>query len=380
MAFLWKHPQSKYFMARFIDASGKRRNRSTRSTLRKEAQKIADTFEKAAQKNNTIKQLRKVVSELHKEISGEEIPAQTVKDFSDAWLAKKNPEVSPSTHAFYKTLVGKFLTFLEQKAAAPMTDLTAEDIVKFRNHLVKSLSARTVNHNLKGLKMLFKAAKQDRVISEDPSEFVTSTKKAPKKPRRPFTVDELKKLIAVADEEWKSMIRFGLYTGQRLGDIAKIKWGDIDLERGRIRLVTQKTSKSLVLPIAQPLKTHLQSLKKNQTPEAPIHQTSFGIIDKQGRTANLSNRFSDLLAKAGLQEKKSHSKKGTSAGRHGARASAGLGFHCLRHTAVTMLQEAGIPLAVVMEIAGHDSEQMSHHYTHVGDEALQKAASSLPVI
>ena len=95
MAFLWKHPQSKYFMARFIDASGKRRNRSTRSTQKKEAQKIADTFEKAAQKNNTIRQLRKVVSELHKEISGEEIPAQTVKEFSNLWLTLKRKRHTP---------------------------------------------------------------------------------------------------------------------------------------------------------------------------------------------------------------------------------------------------------------------------------------------
>jgi len=36
-----------------------------------------------------------------------------------------------------------------------------------------------------------------------------------------------------------------------------------------------------------------------------------------------------------------------------------------------------VPEAVVMEMVGHDSEQMSAHYTHVGREALEKAASSL---
>jgi len=43
-----------------------------------------------------------------------------------------------------------------------------------------------------------------------------------------------------------------------------------------------------------------------------------------------------------------------------------------------MLKEAGVPSAVVMELIGHDSEQMSQHYTHVGKEALDKAAASLP--
>jgi hypothetical protein len=31
-----------------------------------------------------------------------------------------------------------------------------------------------------------------------------------------------------------------------------------------------------------------------------------------------------------------------------------------------------------MEMIGHDSKEMSSHYTHVGGEALQKAAAALP--
>jgi site-specific recombinase XerD len=43
-------------------------------------------------------------------------------------------------------------------------------------------------------------------------------------------------------------------------------------------------------------------------------------------------------------------------------------------------KEAGIPDAVVMELVGHESAAMSHRYTHVGKEALSKAAKSLPEI
>jgi len=58
----------------------------------------------------------------------------------------------------------------------------------------------------------------------------------------------------------------------------------------------------------------------------------------------------------------------------------GLSFHALRHTAVSLLKDAGIPEAVVMELVGHDSEAMSAHYTHVGTEALAKAVAALPKI
>jgi integrase len=49
-------------------------------------------------------------------------------------------------------------------------------------------------------------------------------------------------------------------------------------------------------------------------------------------------------------------------------------FNSLRHTADTLIGEAGIPTAVVMEIVGHDSKQMSEHCIHVGQEAMKKAA------
>jgi hypothetical protein len=42
------------------------------------------------------------------------------------------------------------------------------------------------------------------------------------------------------------------------------------------------------------------------------------------------------------------------------------------------MKEAGMPHAHVMELISHDSEAVSAQYTHVGDEALQKAVAALP--
>jgi integrase len=207
------------------------------------------------------------------------------------------------------------------------------------------------------------------------------TKKAQGKVRRPFTIPELQAILAVADDEWKSMIRFGLYTGQRLGDLAMLTWENVDTQRGEIRLVTRKTGKTLVLPIASPLLEHLAKLPAGDRSDEPVHPRSFATVEKQGRSANLSNQFADILATAGLRKKQPHRKANSNeGGRSAARNTAGLSFHCLRHTAVTLMKEAGIPEAVVMELVGHDSEQMSAHYTHVGREALEKAAASLPIL
>jgi hypothetical protein len=45
-----------------------------------------------------------------------------------------------------------------------------------------------------------------------------------------------------------------------------------------------------------------------------------------------------------------------------------------------LLVAAGVPDAVVMALVGHESAAMSHRYTHVGKEALSRAAKSLPEI
>jgi len=101
-------------------------------------------------------------------------------------------------------------------------------------------------------------------------------------------------------------------------------------------------------------------------------------VSKQGRSGNLSNQFSDLLANAGLRKKQTHQKKKDGKGRNAERDTNGLTFHCFRHTAVSLLKDAGVPVATVMEFTGHDSEQMSEHYTHVGTDAMNKAAKAFP--
>lgn len=381
MAFLWKHPQSKYFIARFFDLSGTRRNRSTRSTVRKEAQRIADHYEDAANKKRTARQTRDVIAALHKEITGESLPSPSFREFAESWLTRKKPEVAPGTLAFYRGATVKFTGFLGTKADAELVEITSDDVVRFRNHEAQTLAPKTVNHDLKCLRMLFRAARRDKAITDDPCEFVSVTKKGARARRRPFTIPELQAVVSAADDEWRSMILFGLYTGQRLGDLASLTWENVDLQRGEIRLVTRKTDKTLNLPIAAPLRKHLESLPAGDNPDAPLHPRAFAIVSEQGKTGHLSNHFADLLAQAGLRKKKAHRKTSKAGvGRGVGSGTGGLSFHCIRHTAVSLMKDAGIPEAAVMELVGHDSEQMSAHYTHVGREALEKAAAAIPAL
>jgi integrase len=93
------------------------------------------------------------------------------------------------------------------------------------------------------------------------------------------------------------MILFGRYTGQRLGDIASLRWNILDLVRGELRLSTRKTDRTLVLPLAAPLRKHLEFLSPSSNEaSAPIHPKAYDLVERQGKTGNLSHQFADLLA------------------------------------------------------------------------------------
>jgi integrase len=48
-------------------------------------------------------------------------------------------------------------------------------------------------------------------------------------------------------------------------------------------------------------------------------------------------------------------------------------LNALRHTAITRMAEAGIPIATIMARAGHCSQKMSAHYTHISRQAERLA-------
>jgi integrase len=222
-------------------------------------------------------------------------------------------------------------------------------------------------------------AKLAYFLLQDPAEGVKTVKNHSVLERRPFTIDELKRVLDVAGEEWQSLIKFGLYSGQRLGDLATLTWTQIDLTRDEIALTTRKTGKRLLVPIAGPLREHLLAMEVGDNPRGPVHPNAFEIVATQnGRVGTLSNQFSELLVSAGLRESWNHKSRGT--GRAGKRAGLDLSFHSLRHSAVSLLKDAGVPDAVVQALVGYESAAMSHRYTHVGKEALAKAAKTLPEI
>jgi site-specific recombinase XerD len=144
--------------------------------------------------------VRAALERLHEEVSGEKIARISLRKYVDEWLDEKKPTTADSTLAFYKSSLAKLTGFLDTRADEPITEITKADIVAFRNKLAGQVAAKTANHDLKAAKMLFKSAKRDGKIAEDPSEFVEPVKqKQTTTAKWAFTLEELKSVIAAAD-------------------------------------------------------------------------------------------------------------------------------------------------------------------------------------
>jgi integrase len=98
-----------------------------------------------------------------------------------------------------------------------------------------------------------------------------------------YTADEMRRLIAAADDRILPMIVIGGFAGLRHAEIARLDWQDIDLEEGfiEVKAINAKTDTRRIVPIKTNLKAFLEKLAK-----------------KSGKVVSLVNTTKQLLKTA----------------------------------------------------------------------------------
>jgi integrase len=376
MASLRKFPRSPFWFACITLPDGRRVQRSTKERLRRPAQVIADGWEKLSRERAKARQAQKVISDIYKTAHKKELPNATPRTFIDGWLARRSGEVAPASHKAYAGRSKHFLAWLAEFADRPLAEVETAHFVRYRDHLATQRTPSTANQGIKILRAIFEDCRRDGFISENPAKDCGLLKKSARSSRRPFTVEEVRTILAAADEEWRSMILFGVYTGQRLGDLARLTWQNIDLQAREITLATAKTGRIVRIPIAGPLLAHIENLPAGDDAKAPLHPRAARHATVNGST--LSRQFAELLASVGLAKERGHEKEEEGRGRAARRAASELSFHSLRHTATSLMKNAGISPAIVQDIIGHESAEISAHYTHVEHSAKAQALAAMP--
>lgn len=374
MASVHKVSGSPFWHAFFFLPDGRRTHRSTKQRNRTKAMEIAIAWSKAStlakEQRLTDIQARRVIGDIHTIATRDTLAQYSAEAFVNAWLETKLPSISESSVAAYQKTTTEFLEYLGSKGKLPVETVTVKDVIGFRNGLMARVSAGTVNQKLLILRGAWTWGARLSLVTENPFKMVETATGTPTE-RRAFTVEELRELLKVCDAEWRTMIMLGLYTGQRLGDLASLTWRQIDFEQREIRFLTQKTKRRQIIPLAEPLSKCLLSLPSSDDPDSPVLPAIASTA-----TNTLSRQFGELLKHAGLITREtSHRKRG--GGRDARRVQSEITFHSLRHTATTLLKAAGVSDAITREIIGHDSTAVSRGYTHIETATLRKAVDAL---
>jgi integrase len=346
---------------------------------RKAALRFAEDLEEVHAKRATEGQMRRILSDLNERLAGQPLASATLHDFATQWLIRKKGELGHVSYSAYKSAVNEFVKQTPTKAHLGLQYLTSADVAAFRDHAAAKASAKTGNNKLKIVRAMLQTAWRDGYITDNPAAKV-SLLKTEDSIRGPFTMDELKRVLAIATEEWRGMVLVGLYTGQRLKDVATLRWNNVDLERSEITLTTSKTKRRQFIPLARTLKSFFGQLATCDNPRAPIFPAASALVEKDRDVGRLSQQFYELLVTAGLAAARPAKDEPRGVGRKGPRLRNELTFHSLRHTATSLLKNAGVSEAIARDIIGHDSAQISQHYTHIEAAAKREALNRLPDI
>src|SRR5512132_1093547 len=279
--------------------------RSTKTSDKKQALEICRAWHKAALKARngklSVDAAREVIAQGVSDVftaANVDSPSASIKSWCETWLEAKAIEAEQSTHDRYRRIVERFVEFLGAKSKRDLSTLQASDITRFRDREAKERARATANLSLKVLRVCFGEAVRQGLLAVNPGARVKLLKLRDKSARRAFTLSEIKRILKACgeDAEWRGLVLFGLYLGQRLGDLAKLTWRAVNLDQAEIAFTAKKTGRRIVLPLVQPLSDYLASLPASDNPDAFIFPNSA----KHKRTTSLSNQFRAILLEAGL--------------------------------------------------------------------------------
>ncbi len=268
-----------------------------------------------------------------------------------------------------------------------LTEITYGDVFSYRSERLKILTPKgttrtiaSMNRELAYLRRIFNIALRQGWINKNPINsgenlILTSCER---RRERILTFDEEQKLLEVCcseireikykrkgkeitakitneREHLKPLLVALLDTGARLGEMLKLTWRDIDLDKRLITIKARntKTLKQRQVAITQRFYDILTILSNKQ-----------GVISDSlvfGIKNNVRKSFTSACKDAGIQPSGIH----------------GITLHSLRHSAASRLVNGQMPIQMVGRILGHTQPQTTYRYLTANEETLFQASSIL---
>lgn len=250
------------------------------------------------------------------------------------------------------------------KSAFEIEDISMSQHTEIRAWVIdlvdEGLNPNSVNRKIATLRSFYKFLMRSGEISKDPTYKIKSLKTPKRLPE--FVQEEaidkiLDEMVYKPDfdgQRDRMVMEFLYLTGVRLSELIELKWKDIDLHSGSVK-VLGKRKKERIIPITFGLKKNIISYKKVFEERFSIVQDSDYFIVSKDREQSYPMKiyrivkyYLDLFAQTTKRSP-----------------------HLLRHTFATHLLNKGADLNAVKDLLGHANLAATQVYTHNSMEKLK---------
>ena len=242
----------------------------------------------------------------------------------------------------------------------PVASLRAYHIELFMARRLEEVSGVRVNIEFRALRAMLNRAASYGMVPENPMAGLRQVR-LPRREPRALSRKEFARLLSVINRrEFRALAIFAVCTAMRAGEIASLRWQDVEFARGVIHLANREGFRLKGLRGRDvPLNRRAVSVLK----ELP-RRSERVFVNTRGKPYTphtLSVRFKKYVRLAALPED--------------------IHFHTLRHTGASWMVERKVPLPYIREILGHASITTTMIYAHSTVEHLRQSVRKLdPII
>ena len=319
----------------FVDQRGKKKKVSTGTRSRSEALEFLTHFSLTTAKRS---------------------PILLFKEFKEKVLEYVKVNYAPGTYLIYRDSLKRLENIIGDIAIDEITPFHFDQFKSKR--LGENVSPETVNIGLRNIKAAMGFAKRWKLLDTNPFSCL-SMAHVPERAPMFFSKDEFQKLYLEIDRDWfREIVVFALLTGMREGEIINLRWFDVDLRNGFVKVECSpnfktKAGKRRTLPLNKAAMTMLLN-KQQINPESLVFTLKGNKIDKYW----INHLFRRYREKAGLTRP--------------------LTFHSVRHTFASWLALDGVSIYQISKLLGHsDVAVTQHYYAHLQPSELRDAVNKI---
>jgi integrase len=297
--------------------------------------------------------------------AGADEPDSSFHEFASEWVEGMRDEgLSTNTLNDYTWQLSNHL--LPFFAAHRLSEITIAEVDRYRQTKVREgkLSPTSINKTITRLAQILDVAVEHELIDGNPARGRRRRLKQRRPPRtwldRAEQIEALLQAAGQLDAEARfdrralprrALIATLILAGLRIGEALALRWRDVDLAAGRLRVREAKTDAGVrELHLLSALREEL-SVHKAQTPFAT--SDDFVFPTESGKAQNASNVRNRVLAKSIERANESLSDRGRNP------LPEGLTPHSLRRTFISLLLATGEEVPYVMRQVGHTDPKVT---------------------